>query len=163
MAPKLDAAVHLHELTQDLDISEFILYSSAASALGSPGQGNYAAANSFLDALAHARRASGLPATALAFGVWASATGRTGHLAKSSWGTGGGMDGVALGEREGLELMDLARAVDEPHLLPMRLDFGALRARARDGALPAILSGLIRVPGRQEAGAGPSFARLLAE
>ena len=63
MAPKLDAAIHLHELTEHLELSEFILYSSAAATLGSPGQGNYAAANTFLDALAHTRRAHGLPAT----------------------------------------------------------------------------------------------------
>ncbi len=165
MAPKLDAAVHLHELTEDLDLSEFVLYSSAAAALGSPGQGNYAAANAFLDALAHVRRASGLPATALAFGVWATATGMTGHLAQSGRGAGGAMDWVPLGDEEGLELIDLARAVDEPNVLPMRLDLRALRARARDNALPAIFSDLVRVPASQRAGAaaGSSLARLLAE
>ncbi len=70
MRPKADAALHLHELTRHLDLSAFVLYAAMAGAVGSPGQGNYAAANTFLDALAEHRRAQGLVATSVSWGWW---------------------------------------------------------------------------------------------
>jgi malonyl CoA-acyl carrier protein transacylase len=70
MAPKVKGAWHLHELTQTLSLDFFVVFSSAASLLGSPGQGNYAAANAFMDALIHYRRFWGLPGVTINWGPW---------------------------------------------------------------------------------------------
>ncbi|KAI0192144.1 polyketide synthase [Astrocystis sublimbata] len=70
-APKVDGLWNLHQLTKDMDLDVFMLFSSISGIMGLPGLGNYAAANSFLDGVAHLRRAQGLPATSVAYGTWA--------------------------------------------------------------------------------------------
>ncbi|MCF3125134.1 SDR family NAD(P)-dependent oxidoreductase, partial [Streptomyces arenae] len=152
--PKVDAAWHLHELTADLDLSAFVLFSSAAATLGSPGQGNYAAANAYLDALAGHRRAAGLPAHSLAWGLWAQASGMTGTLDdtdKSRIARGG----VApLETEEGLALFDAALRGGDPAVLPVKLDPAGLRAQGP--ALAPLFRSL--VPVQRGSAAGQSAA-----
>ncbi|WP_143659620.1 SDR family NAD(P)-dependent oxidoreductase, partial [Streptomyces sp. MP131-18] len=154
LRPKADAAWNLHELTRDADLSTFVLFSSAASVLGGPGQGNYAAANAFLDALAARRRALGLPAASLAWGLWAEASGMTGHLSREDRARMARNGVVPFSNEQGLRMFDAALASDEALLLPTRLDLTALRVLARDGALPAITRGLVRAPVRRAVAAG---------
>jgi NADP-dependent 3-hydroxy acid dehydrogenase YdfG/acyl carrier protein len=160
MRPKVDAALYLHELTEDLGLSQFVLFSSAAGLLGGPGQGNYAAANAFLDALAQQRRARGLAGSSLAWGLWAG--GMTGDLGDAGLARLGRLGMAALSDEQGLELFDAARALDRALLVPVRLDVAALRPLARVGVLPALLRGVVRVPARREQAGGGSLARRLA-
>ncbi|WP_299542599.1 KR domain-containing protein, partial [uncultured Streptomyces sp.] len=106
MRPKVDAALYLHELTAGMDLSAFVLFSSVAALIGSPGQGNYAAANAVLDALAAHRRAQGLPATSLAWGLWAEERSMAGSLDEGSVARWARMGIGALPNGLGLELFD---------------------------------------------------------
>ncbi|MFE2188895.1 SDR family NAD(P)-dependent oxidoreductase, partial [Streptomyces sp. NPDC059455] len=155
LRPKVDAAWHLHELTRELDLAAFVLFSSAAGVFGSSGQGNYAAANTFLDALAQHRHAQGLPASSLAWGLWATADGMAGSLDTSDVTriSRGGF--AALGQDEGLALFDVAGTLSsEAALVPIRIDTGALRGQAAAGLLPPLLRGLVRTPVRRSADTG---------
>ncbi|OXM49498.1 type I polyketide synthase [Amycolatopsis alba DSM 44262] len=147
LGPKAYGARHLHELTLDRPLTEFVLISSVSGVLGGPGQGNYAAANAYLDALAERRHADGLPARSLAYGMWAAE------------GMGGVLDQAlidrmrrdgfgALSPEEGAALFDLAPG---PVAVPVKLDLAGLRDQARAGVLPALLTGLVRLPVRRTA------------
>jgi NADP-dependent 3-hydroxy acid dehydrogenase YdfG len=120
MAPKVAGAINLHQLTSDLKPSRFIMFSSAAASLGSPGQANYAAANAFLDTLAHHRRAHRLPAISLAWGAWEKTVGMTGALDEQDRSrlTRAGM--ASLTDQQGLQLLDHALTIDEPHCVSPR-------------------------------------------
>ncbi|MFG2416917.1 SDR family NAD(P)-dependent oxidoreductase, partial [Streptomyces goshikiensis] len=161
LRPKVDAAWNLHELTRDLDLSAFVLFSSAAGVFGGAGQANYAAGNTFLDALAAHRRAQGLAGVSLAWGLWAEVGGMGGDLADGDRDrmNRGGVD--ALSPQTGLALFDAAHAADDPLLVPVKLDLAALRAQAGSGMLPPLLSGLVRMPTRRAAKGG-TFARQLS-
>jgi NAD(P)-dependent dehydrogenase (short-subunit alcohol dehydrogenase family)/acyl carrier protein len=146
LRPKLDAALLLDELTEHTDLREFVMFSSAAATLGSPGQGNYAAANAFLDALAQHRRARGLPAISLAWGLWAPPSGMTGELSHTDHQRMTRAGIAPLTERHGIELFTHARTSTHAVVLPLRLDTGALRAHARAGTLPPLLANLVPTP-----------------
>jgi NADP-dependent 3-hydroxy acid dehydrogenase YdfG/acyl carrier protein len=148
LAPKADAAVHLHELTRDSDLRMFALYSSASGVWGTPGQANYAAANSFLDALAMHRRALGLPAVSLAWGLWGEASALTEHLGESDLARLRRTGAIPHTTEEGLALFDLALAQDAPLAVPIKLDLPALRSAP---AVAPLLRGLVRAGGRGHA------------
>ncbi|WP_433789716.1 SDR family NAD(P)-dependent oxidoreductase [Actinoplanes sp. CA-252034] len=160
---KVDAAVNLHEATAGADLDAFVLYSSVAGLLGTPGQGNYAAANAFLDAFAAARRRRGLPGTSLAWGAWDTAAGMAGNLTdvdKRRLSRGG----VApLPLPEALALFDTALDSDRPLLVPIRIDRTVLRARQGDAGLPPLLRGLAGDPARRSAAAGATATGLLQQ
>nr|WP_241678774.1 type I polyketide synthase [Streptomyces lasalocidi] len=162
LRPKVDAALHLHELTAGMELSAFVLFSSVSALIGSPGQGNYAAANAALDALAAVRRAAGLPATSLAWGLWATAGGMAGELGEAEIARLERMGTAALPTELGLELFDRARLVDAAVQVPVLLDLGALRSQARAGLLPPLFRGLVRTQARQAGGGGGSLAQRLA-
>jgi surfactin synthase thioesterase subunit/acyl carrier protein len=151
-------------LTEHLDLEEFVLFSSAAGVIGSPGQGNYAAGNAFLDGLAAYRQARGLPARSMAWGQWAQATGMTGHLDKDDLARMARSGIGALSNEEGLELFDIGRSLDRRLVVPVRLDLGALRRNAQAGLLPPLLNKLTQAPTQQKsATAGRWLARRLKE
>ncbi|MFJ3794483.1 SDR family NAD(P)-dependent oxidoreductase [Kitasatospora sp. NPDC090091] len=156
MAPKADGAWHLHELTKDRGAAAFVLFSSVAALIGSPGQANYAAANAALDALAARRRADGLPATSLAWGLWANDAGMAAQLEASDIARLERMGVRSLPAALGLELFDQALGLDTALLAPVRLDHAALRRQASGGMLPGLLRGLVRAPA-----GGPDSGRSL--
>ncbi|TVL87515.1 hypothetical protein CD790_33320 [Streptomyces sp. SAJ15] len=161
LSPKADAAAHLHELTRDARLRSFVMFSSAAGVLGAPGQGNYAAANAFLDALAHHRRARGLPALSLAWGLWERRSGMTGHLGGTDRAriTRSGL--TPLGTEDALALFDAALAGDRPFAVPARLDLRSLRAAGQ--GLPPLFHKLAPTPvARRRAAVADAAADLRA-
>ncbi len=163
LGPKADAAWHLHELTEHLDLSAFVLFSSITATLGSAGVGSYAAANAFLDALSQHRRAHGLAATSLAWGQWGDqAGGITSDLREADLARMARSGIGALSLEEGLALFDRACGMDEAVLLPVRLDTAAVSTQAGIDTTSSVLRGLVDAPTRRAArDADDSFAQRL--
>ncbi|MFI7343942.1 type I polyketide synthase, partial [Streptomyces sp. NPDC050085] len=153
LRPKADAALLLDELTRDagLDLAAFVLFSSTAGVLGSPGQGNYAAANAVLDGLAQRRRAHGLPGSAVAWGLWAQASAMTGHLAEADLARMARGGVTPLETEQGLSLFDAVLREGPGLVVAAGVDPAALRAQAEAGGLPPMLHSLVRGPVRRRA------------
>ncbi|MER7105548.1 type I polyketide synthase [Streptomyces humidus] len=141
LRPKADAAWHLHRLTRDRDLSAFVVFSSAAGAFGAAGQGAYAAANAFLDGLALHRRAHGLPATSIAWGLWEAEGGMTAGLGAADRKRMARNGMLPLTAEAGLTLFDAAVTAPGAALIAV--------ARQSSAAVP-------RTARRAAASAGPA-------
>ncbi|SCF29325.1 polyketide synthase 12 [Micromonospora echinospora] len=162
LRPKVDAAWNLHRATLDHELTAFVLYSAAAGLMGGPGQGNYAAGNAFLDALAEHRRALGLPAVSLIWGLWAQASGITGHLDAVDLRRLERSGLVALGNDEALALFDAAWRSERAVLMPAKIN----TSLASSGApVHPLLAALVRPAHRRaaaaEAAGGQAFVDTL--
>jgi acyl transferase domain-containing protein/acyl carrier protein len=143
---KVDGALHLHELTRDHPLRDFVVLSSASGILGNAGQGSYAAANAFLDAFVQHRRARGLPGRSLAWGPWA--LGMAGRLDDAAARRIQRTGLRPLDAREGLRLFDKCVRLDEAVLVPLQLQPGSTP--------PAMLAGVVPVARRAAATAQPA-------
>ncbi|WP_217281847.1 type I polyketide synthase, partial [Kibdelosporangium persicum] len=148
LRPKVDAAWNLHELTQDHDLSAFVMFSSAAGVMGAAGQANYAAANAFLDALADYRRAEGKPAVSLAWGRWADGGGMTGRLSETDRRRMTADGVLPISADEGKAMFDAASAARTALAVPIKLD---VRALAAASTVPEVLRDV--VPARRRVAA----------
>ncbi|MER6079721.1 amino acid adenylation domain-containing protein [Streptomyces sp. NPDC001833] len=166
-APKVDGAWHLHRLTRDLDLDFFLLFSSISDILGAPGQGNYAAANAFLDSLAYLRRAQGLPATSVAWGPW-EGEGMAATLSERDRAriSRTGMD--ALSPQDGLELLEETVRSGRPLTVAAALDLTGIQSYYEDqGGVPPLLRSLLSSHGgggaRTKGDGGAGLRRLLGQ
>ncbi|WSS19867.1 SDR family NAD(P)-dependent oxidoreductase [Streptomyces sp. NBC_01190] len=156
LRPKADAAWLLHELTADRPLAAFVLFSSVAGVLGNAGQTTYGAANTFLDALAVHRRAAGLPAVSVAWGLWSTA-GMGSALTAADEARLARIGVAPLDERQGLRLLDtvLTDPGAEAAVVASRWSLSGLRAAQESGErIPQVLRGLVPAGRRTADGAG---------
>jgi amino acid adenylation domain-containing protein/thioester reductase-like protein len=141
-SPKVDGAWHLHKLTQDLELDFFVLFSSISGVIGAPGQANYSAANTFLDALAHHRRAQGLPATSIAWGAWGE-QGMAARLSEADRARANHRGMKTLAPDEGLQLLESALVAGAPSTIAAAFDLPKLRrALTQHEDVPALFRSL---------------------
>jgi polyketide synthase 12 len=135
VGPKVEGAWHLHELTRDLDLTDFVLFSSVAGVLGTPGQANYAAANAFLDELAQHRQSAGLPCVSIDWGLWASEVGMGGTLDDAEAARISRTGFRPMSNDTGLAMFDAAVAQPGAAVVAAEFDPAALRAAVRSTPL----------------------------
>ena len=141
MAPKVQGAWNLHKLTLSAPLDFFVLFSSLASVLGSPGQGSYAAANSFLDALAQQRRALGLPALTINWGPWAAPgmTAPSNHNRRFAYR---GIDAIA--PQQGLEALEQLLRQDVAQMVVVPANWQQMLSSFPGGQAPALLTSVVQ-------------------
>ncbi|MEU9578344.1 type I polyketide synthase [Streptomyces chilikensis] len=170
LRPKTDAAWNLHQLTRHHhDLAEFTLYSSTAATVGGPGQGNYAAANAYLDELARHRQSLGLPGQAIAWGMWEERSTMTAHLGDTEVTRMARAGILPMASEFGLALFDAAGGSSQSHLVAAHLDLAAVRRFAENDhiGVPPLMRGLVKAPARRaatvtQAVEAPSLAGQLA-
>lgn len=155
MAPKVGGATILHEFTKELDLEFFVLYSSAASVLGSPGQSNYATANAFLDGLAWQRRAEGLPAISINWGPWTEGMADDERIIKRL-----ALQGITpLTVAEAHSAMEKMLAAGVVQATVMDVEWRRMRM-GMSGETPAILEGLVASRQRSQRGDSALVSKL---
>ncbi|HEV2344044.1 MAG TPA: SDR family NAD(P)-dependent oxidoreductase, partial [Actinocrinis sp.] len=158
LRPKAAGAWNLHRLTLGTPLDFFVLLSSAAGVIGTAGQSNYAAANAFLDQLAHRRRAQGLPATSIAYGAWSGDGLADVH---ADLGRMADLGFRALEPEHALDLFELAIRRPAAHLVAWSVDLERLRGSfSRGTGTPALWRALL--PPVREASTGSDLADRLA-
>ncbi|MFE2979159.1 type I polyketide synthase [Streptomyces sp. NPDC059258] len=144
LRPKVDAALNLHELTADLDLSVFVVFSSVASTLNSAGQGVYAAANAFLEGLMEHRHATGRPGVSVVWGQWDVAGGMGSTLTDAQVARMARLGILLMSIDEGLAFFDAAVRRNRPVAVAGRWDVDALASQHIEGTLPPLLKSLVR-------------------
>ena len=159
MAPKIAGAWNLHLHTLDAPLDFFVLFSSAAAIIGPPGQGNYAAANAFLDALAHHRRARGLAAVSINWGPWSEAgmAASTDGRGKARWRTRG-IGGIA--PRQGLDLLEKLMQGPDAQVVVLPVNWTEFASQLPAGAEPRLLTHVVRAERGNQL---PALLQMLSE
>lgn len=143
MAPKTIGSWLLHEMSRSYDLDFFVLCSAGAALFGSPGQGNYAAANAFMDALAHYRCSLGLPALSINWGPWAK-SGMAADLSHRDHQRWAAMGMAMIEPAQGLNAFEVALTQYSPQVAVLPINWPVLFLQFAHGSEPLILSSLAR-------------------
>nr|AQV04224.1 SwnK [Chaetothyriaceae sp.] len=142
-ASKVDGLWNLHQLTKNMDLDLFMMFSSISGAMGLPGLANYSAANSFVDVLAYLRRAQGLPATSVAYGVWGG-DGMATTLVSTTRAHLSQLGMNFLEPEAGLELLEQAVYQGRAFTIAADLDLDRLKAYYEEqGGVPSFLRSML--------------------
>ncbi|WP_392535313.1 SDR family NAD(P)-dependent oxidoreductase [Nostoc sp. C117] len=143
MAPKVEGAWNLHLLTQDIPLDFFVCFSSVASLLGSAGQGNYAAANAFLDALAHHRNLQGLPSLSINWGPWSN-IGMAANLDSQKQRRLATQGMGAIAPEQGLEILEHLFGETHPQVGVLPINWSQFVQQFSTNNPPILLSELVK-------------------